>query len=189
MLTGRKSGPAEPPSAIRPRPALAFWLCLGGLTLTSGAVLALSYLPPLGTPTARPDPAYVRECGACHLAYSPSLLPAASWTTLMAHLDHHFGEDASLEPALTTRLHAWLLANAAEHWDTLAAVRIRESIDPADPMRITASLFWRRMHRRIPEATFANKEVGSRGACDACHTDASSGRFAPQSIEIPEDLQ
>ena len=43
--------------------------------------------------------AYATECGACHLAYPPALLPARSWQRLMAGLDTHFGSDASLDAA------------------------------------------------------------------------------------------
>jgi hypothetical protein len=137
----------------------------------------------------RPDPDYQRECTACHSAYSPSLLPAASWVWLTTHLDQHFGEDASLAPKIAGRIQTWLVANAAEHWDTLPAIRIRESIDPKQPARITASGFWQRMHRHISAATFANKAVGGRSNCWACHGDADSGMFSPQQIEIPEEAQ
>ena len=39
-------------------------------------------------------PAYTQECGSCHLAYPPGLLPALSWQRLMGGLDRHFGTDA-----------------------------------------------------------------------------------------------
>ena len=39
------------------------------------------------------------ECGSCHLAYPPELLPASSWRRIMAGLDRHFGADASLDAA------------------------------------------------------------------------------------------
>ena len=52
-----------------------------------------------GLPADAP-PAYVRECGDCHVAYPPGLLPATSWRRLMAGLDRHYGSDASLEPQL-----------------------------------------------------------------------------------------
>ncbi len=44
-------------------------------------------------------PAYKQECGSCHLAYPPGLLPASSWQRLMGDLPHHFGTDASLDAA------------------------------------------------------------------------------------------
>ena len=36
------------------------------------------------------NPTYAEECGSCHLAYPPGLLPAASWAKLMAGLRQHF---------------------------------------------------------------------------------------------------
>ena len=44
-------------------------------------------------------PKYQQECAACHLAYPPGLLPAASWQRLMSNLPRHFGTDASLDAA------------------------------------------------------------------------------------------
>ena len=35
---------------------------------------------------------YQNECGACHFAYQPGLLPARSWQALMTGLDQHFTE-------------------------------------------------------------------------------------------------
>jgi len=39
---------------------------------------------------------YQQECGSCHFAYQPGLLPARSWSTIMQGLDQHFGENAEL---------------------------------------------------------------------------------------------
>ena len=36
-------------------------------------------------------PKYQQECAACHTAYPPGLLPAASWQRLMGGLGKHFG--------------------------------------------------------------------------------------------------
>ena len=44
-------------------------------------------------------PTYRQECSACHLAYPPGMLPAASWQRLLSGLPRHFGTDASLDPA------------------------------------------------------------------------------------------
>ncbi len=188
MLTGRKHAPPPPPSTVRARiwPALA--LCLGGLVLGAGGVFGLAALPALGVPSGALDPAYLRECGACHVAYPPSLLPAAAWGTLLLHTGQHFGSDARVAPAVAAQLRTWLMAQSAEHWDTQAAVGIRTSMNPAEPERITASGFWRRKHRGIPAATFENPLVDGRGNCERCHADAASGRFSPQGIGIPGGL-
>ncbi|MDZ4210776.1 MAG: cytochrome C, partial [Methylotenera sp.] len=39
------------------------------------------------------------ECGSCHMLYHPGLLPERSWNKMMAGLDKHFGENASLDTA------------------------------------------------------------------------------------------
>lgn len=187
MLTGRKQGDGPPARPGRTR--LAAMLCAGLVGLGTLGLAGLSALPAQGVPAMVANPDFQRECTACHMAYAPDLLPAASWRGLMAHLDRHFGEDASLDPAIAKRIETWLVRYAAEHWDTLPAVLIRQSIDPKQPARITASGFWQRMHRHIPAATFANKAVGGRSNCAACHADAASGMFSPEQIEIPEDAQ
>ena len=50
------------------------------------------------------DPATLSECGSCHLAFPPSMLPAASWTRMMAELQDHFGDDASLDADTTAAI-------------------------------------------------------------------------------------
>ena len=55
---------------------------------------------------------YQQECAACHMAYPPGLLPAASWQRLMGSLDKHFGTDASLDAASVREISGWLKSNA-----------------------------------------------------------------------------
>lgn len=186
MVTGRK--PARPgdhlPAARPARPVAAALLALGTLAIAAAGIGTLAARPPLGVPTAALDPVYAEECAACHVAYHPSLLPRASWNALFDGLDDHFGEDASLDPATTERLRAWVLANAAEVYDTKAANRLR-AVDPSAPFSITGTRFWQRTHADIPEAVFAGPAVVSKGNCEACHADARAGRFYPGNIHIP----
>ncbi len=49
-------------------------------------------------------PKYQQECAACHVAYPPGLLPAASWQRVMDNLPRHYGTDASLDPATLKEL-------------------------------------------------------------------------------------
>ena len=57
-------------------------------------------------------PQYKQECDSCHIAYSPTLMPAASWKRLLGNLPEHFGTDASLDPATLNRISAWVNAHA-----------------------------------------------------------------------------
>ena len=37
---------------------------------------------------------YIKECGSCHFAFQPGLLPEKSWVKIMNNLENHFGTDA-----------------------------------------------------------------------------------------------
>lgn len=69
---------------------------------------------PLAAKAAAPSPrdTYQRECGDCHVAYPPRLLPAADWRRIVGTLDRHFGVDASLDAATSASIAAWLESNA-----------------------------------------------------------------------------
>jgi cytochrome b len=187
MLTGKKVASAadHPVRPARAKPLRA-GLCV--LILMAGAIrliAALSPRPALGVPAGPLDPTYAQECGSCHMAYPPSLAPSPRWIAIMDGLPNHFGEDATLEPGLMSRIRAYLTTNAAEKWDTRAAHELQGS-NPLDPLRLTATPFWIRMHQGIPESVFKSRAVGAKGACEKCHSDASTGRFDPQDIHIPE---
>ena len=186
MLTGDK--PAAPPfvpvTPARARPRLAAAITACGLGAASLGTVALAALPARGVPPAVPDPLYAEQCGACHLAFPPSLAPAATWDRLLADLQHHFTADATLSADQVAHLRAWLDANAAEHWDTLPAHRLRTPAADGS-LRITDTPGWRRRHRAIAAAVFSAPPVYRRSACEACHADAASGRFAPQRIALP----
>jgi cytochrome b len=187
MLTGKKAASAadHPARPAKAKPLLA-GLCV--LLLLTGAVhqiVALSARPALGVPAGPLDPTYEQECGSCHMAYPPSLAPSARWIAILANLSDHFGEDASLKPDVAAQIRAYLTMNAAEKWDTRAAHELQGS-NPLDPLRLTATPFWIRMHQGIPQSVFKSRAVGAKGACEKCHSDASTGRFDPQDIHIPE---
>ncbi|MFZ3219759.1 MAG: cytochrome C, partial [Rhodoferax sp.] len=76
-------------------------------------------------------PKYKEECSACHVAYPPSLMPAASWNRIMNNLPNHFGTDASLDPATVKELSGWINAHAGTY------KRVREE-PPQDRITRTA---------------------------------------------------
>lgn len=188
MLTGLKeSRPGD--SVANPAPArtILALLIIGALAtslLTANAALTARPVP--GLPVAQTDPTTAAECGACHMAYPPSLLPAASWHALMAGLPEHFGEDASVDPATAAQIETWLTANAAETVETLPA-RIFARTNAAAPFTLTETPAWKRIHGDLPEALFARKSVAGRSNCAACHPDATAGRFSPFAIAIPKE--
>lgn len=122
------------------------------------------------------NPKYQQECAACHLAYPPGMLPAASWQRLMTQLPQHFGSDASLDPATLKELSAWLGANAGSY------KRVREE-PPQD--RITRSAWFVRKHDEVAAATWKLPAVKSAANCAACHTRADQGDFNERYVRIP----
>lgn len=99
--------------------------------------------------------AWSAECGSCHVAYPPALLPAQSWRAVMAGLDRHFGSDASLDPKPRAEIEAFLLKNAG---------RDRSSSDSA-PLRITATAWFKHEHGVMP----ASSKAKGWPDCAACH--------------------
>ena len=122
-------------------------------------------------------PAYRQECAACHMAYPPGMLPAASWTRMLGRLDQHYGSDASLDPALVRQIGTWLEAHASTY------KRVREQ-PPQD--RITRSAWFERKHRELDAAVWQRTAVGSRANCMACHTRADRGDFDDDRVRIPK---
>ena len=145
------------------------------LQLTGALSAAWADAPGPATP---PWPPYQQECAACHIAYPPGMLPAASWQRLMTGLSHHFGTDASLDATATREISAWLTQHAGTDR------RVGEA-PPQD--RITRSSWFLRTHngREVPAAVWKRASVGSPSNCAACHTQADKGSFNERDVKIP----
>lgn len=188
MITGKKRiADDEPHPAHRDaRPKKAAAVIAAVVVLAGAGLVAASALPPKGLRPLAENATFKKECGDCHTAFHPSLLPAESWKRVMADLSDHFGEDATLGEPKLTEVADYLVANGAETWDTEASNRFRR-ISAAEPRRITATRYWKRKHKEITPAVFAQKTVGGKANCSACHLDAASGRFDDQAIKIPKE--
>lgn len=132
------------------------------------------------------DPTWLSECGSCHLAYSPGLLPKRSWTALLAGLDDHFGDVATLDPATVAKLQAYADANAAD----VAPYRLSASLARASagrtPTRILDIGGLRHEHQEFPLSWVVdNPEVKSLSNCAACHRGAAEGNFDEHQVQIP----
>lgn len=126
------------------------------------------------------------ECGACHLAYPPGLLPARSWQAVMNGLERHFGDNATLDPATRADIERFLVANAADRNGSRRGAKVAASV-PADatPLRITATRWFEAKHDEIAAAVWQRPAVGSQSNCGACHRAAARGDFSERSIAIP----
>lgn len=139
--------------------------------LASTSALADSYKGP--TPPA----VYTQECGSCHLAFPPNLLPKASWQRVMSGLDKHYGSDASLDAVTQKQIDTWLQTYGGQ------GKRAREE-PPQD--RITRSAWFERKHREVSAATFKRASIKSPANCTACHRDAAQGDFDEDRVRIPK---
>jgi cytochrome b len=126
------------------------------------------------------------ECGACHLAFHPSLLPRRSWNAIMSGQSDHFGDDLYLDEDAVKEINSFLMNNSAEQLLTEAAWKISQSI-PEDetPLRITKSFYWREKHKEITDDVWASPQVNGKVNCGACHLDADVGTFEDAAIRIP----
>jgi nitrate/TMAO reductase-like tetraheme cytochrome c subunit len=118
-----------------------------------------------------------QECGSCHIAYAPGLLPAESWRKIMTGLDKHFGESASLTAPENKEITAYLVGNASNRWSANTA-----------PLRITESRWFKTKHdsREISPDTWKRASVKSPANCQACHVDAAKADFNEHRIKIPK---
>lgn len=122
------------------------------------------------------NPKWKAECGSCHIAYPPQLLPSPAWRRIMAGLDKHFGTDAGLDAGTAAEIGVFLEQNAA------SGKRARAG---GDTLRITETAWFRREHDEIPAATWKHPGVKTAANCTACHTAAERGDFSERNIRIP----
>ncbi|HEY5995030.1 MAG TPA: diheme cytochrome c [Gallionellaceae bacterium] len=132
---------------------------------------------------------YKDECGSCHFAYQPGLLPSKSWAKLLDEkaLADHFGEDASLDKETLKDIYDYTMANAAEKSFYKRSRKIAKATEDGDaPLRITEVRYIKRKHHDIPEKMIkGNKDVKSQSYCNACHTKAEEGIFDEDTVDIP----
>ncbi len=132
------------------------------------------------------EAAYRAECGSCHIAYPPGLLPAASWRALMAGLDRHFQQNAELDPAAAAPLTTWLEANAAEAGTHPKSQKVLRSLGGQAPLRISEVPYIRHEHHELRPSVFSQPAIGSLANCSACHSEAEQGVFDEDGVRIPK---
>jgi hypothetical protein len=154
-------------------------LMLGCLMLAAfGLVLARAqaggghFYPPVASAVVK------EECGSCHLAFAPSMLPARSWTRMMGELNNHFGDDVTVDAKTVAKISDYLVSNAADTGSRHYGEKLQRGL-PADasPLRITELPKWRAEHRKVTDREWAKPAVRSKANCVACHADAERGYY------------
>ena len=130
---------------------------------------------------------YKTECGDCHMAYPPAMLPAASWQGMMGSLEDHFGDNAELDAATADQIAEYLTDNAArESGGEYGERSWRATKDRNPPLRITQTDYFRGQHHEIPAKMVTdNTDVVSFSRCETCHGDAEQGNFDEHGVRIP----
>ena len=129
---------------------------------------------------------YAEECGACHFAYQPGLMPARSWKAIMKSLDNHFGDNAELDAENQQSLTNYLIYNSAESSIYNHSMNIDSSIAwNKTPLRISEIPYIRFQHDDfMADMLKYNSKIKSRSYCNDCHTKAEDGIYA-DGINIP----
>lgn len=137
---------------------------------------------------ATSNPLYQEECGSCHMAYPPGLLPARSWDKMMHELDDHFGDNAELDEATHRSITEFLLVNSADKSEYRRSKKFSRSINANQvPTRITETPYFKHEHDEIPSRMVkGNPKVNSFSQCDTCHSKAQQGSFNEHDVRIPD---
>ena len=127
------------------------------------------------------------ECGACHLAFHPSLLPARSWQRIFSQQDNHFEEDLMLDDSTLIELMKYVKENSAENKQTEAAWKINRSVMKNEqPLQITQVAYWKEKHSDIKDLIWQQESIQSKANCGACHFDAEQGTFQDSAMRVPD---
>lgn len=142
-----------------------------------------------GGPGVEPatDAVWTTECGSCHMAYSPGLLPARSWEKMLGDLQHHFGDDASVDEATLARLKLVADTGSAEKAAAPLSAWINAATRGTTPDRISTIPALRAEHTEEMSTRWVteNPAIRSWSNCKACHPGAVEGRFSEHEIRIP----
>ncbi|MBT3238731.1 MAG: cytochrome C [Rhodospirillaceae bacterium] len=123
------------------------------------------------------DKVVIEECGACHMAFQPQMLPKKSWIKIMDGLSNHFGEDASLDEKAVSHIKKYHVEHAADSgWKD--GKFMRGLSDSSAPLRITETPYWVREHRKeVPDWAWNDPTVKSKANCIACHKRGNQGDY------------
>jgi len=191
MFSGRKRVPAGTPTVATHKTMglvivgiLVIYVLSAGLGLIPGKEVFQAQFT--GADLAK-SKVWQEECGACHLAFQPGLLPTRSWNKLLTQQHQHFGEDLYLEDSTLKQLNEFAAANSANKELTELARKIMDWDKPSVTLlRITQTGYWQKKHGEIAPEIWKQSNVNGKGQCASCHSDAKQGWFEDSKMKIPD---
>ncbi|HZP85387.1 MAG TPA: hypothetical protein VFB54_01105 [Burkholderiales bacterium] len=156
-------------------------LALGAGGLTPAFAAGRSVLAPA-------DPTYVKECGSCHIAYSPELLPSRSWQRVMGGLADHFGESATVDAETQKRITDYLTAHAAEKGTNEQSVQIMRSLRADEtPLRITQVPYIAGLHAAaLEDLRGGTPRPHTLAECGVCHYKVQAGNYTDRQYSVTD---
>ena len=132
------------------------------------------------------NPTYKENCGVCHFAYQPGLLPAGSWDKIINGLADHFGEALELDADSTKIITEYLKTNAADYSSAKLSSKIMRCLGNQTPLRITRVPYIQRKHHDLQLNVLKREPIGSLSNCSACHNTADKGIYDDDNVTIPK---
>lgn len=153
---------------------LVWSICLGwGLSLIGNATVKsaiIAQATPAESGTVEEIPAryklgrelYVENCGSCHIALPPEILPSETWRRLLLEPQQHYGQQ--LKPLIGPTLLVM--------WEYLRTFSRPQAKKEQIPYRVSESRFFKALHPRVK---FPEKV--SLGSCVSCHTGVAQSNY------------
>ncbi len=191
MISGNKISNQSAPSTklhFKTAVMLIVAVILGGGYWFQGYFFEAEYpvYVPFSGPQLPDNALWREECGSCHLAFHPSLLPSRSWQLMIKQQSAHFNEDLYLEPEVQQEILQFLVQNSAENELTEPAYKINRSIAKSDTLlRISKTPYWIKKHKDIEKHNWQVESVRTEANCAACHLDADAGTFEDAAMRLP----
>jgi len=166
-------------------------MALAGATVAVALAGAVAMTPAFGAGKwviAVTDPVYMKECGSCHIAYSPQLLPARSWMRVMGNLADHFGESATVDAATQKRILDYLTAHSAESGSNEQSVQIMRSLRTDEaPLRITQVPYIAGLHAAaLEDLRGGTPRPHTLAECGVCHYNVETGNYTDRRYSVTD---
>lgn len=122
---------------------------------------------------------FAHECAQCHTLYAPFMQTSDKHEKIMANLENHFGDDASIDDETNKQILEFLCQNSAENSSSKWAIKFAKN----DDIAITSSPFWQKAHENIDKEIFKREKIKSKANCSACHENIEKGLISKALIK------